>query len=244
MQTNPTERPLALCSTDSKFACSADADQKAAPVVGSRRARRGLAARLLPMLVAGALSGVALLSAAPAFAQSKIAIVDVRRAMLETEEGLRVQATLKKLFDNRQVELETKERALAAEKQKLDKEMQPGKPPSDALQRRIEAWQRQVAELQATTLEYQREMQRQESEMIMPLQRDVQKVLWELATKEGYDLILDRAAAPYYRADLDLTDRAIQMYNSGHGKGGTPPKGAPAAPAKPAPKAPPPPAKK
>lgn len=241
MRTNPIERPLAPCSTDSKLACPADAAPKGAPAVCSRRARRGLAARLLPMLVAGALSGVALLSAAPASAQSKIAVVDVRRAMLETEEGLRVQATLKKLFDSRQVELDTKQRALSEERDKLDKEAQSGKTPKDALQRRFETWQRQAAELQATMVEYQREMQRKESELTTPILQKVLGLLRRIAAQEGYDLIIDKAAAPYYRADLELTDRAIQMYNSGQTGDGPPAKGAPAAPAKPAaPKAPPP----
>ena len=43
-----------------------------------------------------------------AFAQTpggKFAIIDVRRAISETEQGLRVQATLKKLFDSRQIQL-------------------------------------------------------------------------------------------------------------------------------------------
>ncbi|XXT23718.1 OmpH family outer membrane protein [Sorangium sp. So ce429] len=193
---------------------------------------------MLPLLAAAAMGGAALLSSAPASAQSKIAVVDVRRAMLETEEGLRVQATLKKLFDSRQVELDTKQRALADERDKLDKEAQAGKTPKDALQRRFETWQRQAAELQATMVDYQREMQRKESEMTTPILQKVLGLLRRLAAQEGYDLILDKSAAPYYRADLELTDRAIQLYNSGQvgdGKAAPPAKGAaPAAPAKPA----------
>ncbi|WP_437839963.1 OmpH family outer membrane protein [Sorangium sp. So ce1153] len=196
---------------------------------------------MLPLLAAAAMGGAALLSSAPASAQSKIAVVDVRRAMLETEEGLRVQATLKKLFDSRQVELDTKQRALADERDKLDKEAQAGKTPKDALQRRFETWQRQAAELQSTMVDYQREMQRKESEMTTPILQKVLGLLRRLAAQEGYDLILDKSAAPYYRADLELTDRAIQLYNSGQtgdatpGKAAPPAKGAPpAAPAKPA----------
>ncbi|WP_437728103.1 OmpH family outer membrane protein [Sorangium sp. So ce861] len=222
---------------------SVDASRCAAPPA-RRAAGRRPAARLLPLLAAAALGGAALLSPAPASAQSKIAVVDVRRAMLETEEGLRVQATLKKLFDSRQVELDTKQRALADERDKLDKEAQAGKTPKDALQRRFETWQRQAAELQATMVDYQREMQRKESELTTPILQKVLGLLRRLAAQEGYDLILDKSAAPYYRADLELTDRAIQMYNSGQvgdaapGKGAPPAKGAaPAAPAKPAPPA-------
>ncbi|WP_437580513.1 OmpH family outer membrane protein [Sorangium sp. So ce887] len=237
MQNNAPERPFVRCSTISGSVRSADASRGAAlrsrPIAGRR-----FAARFLPLLAAAALGGAALLSSAPASAQSKIAVVDVRRAMLETEEGLRVQATLKKLFDSRQVELDTKQRALADERDKLDKEAQAGKTPKDALQRRFETWQRQAAELQSTMVDYQREMQRKESEMTTPILQKVLGLLRRLAAQEGYDLILDKSAAPYYRADLELTDRAIQMYNSGQVGEAGPAKGAPpargAAPAKPA----------
>ena len=90
--------------------------------------------RFLAPLLALAFAG-ATLAAVPreAAAQAKVAVVDVRRAVLETEEGLRVQATLKKLFDSRQVELDNKQRALQQEKEALDKETAAGKTPKDAL---------------------------------------------------------------------------------------------------------------
>jgi outer membrane protein len=37
----------------------------------------------------------------------------------------------------------------------------------------------------------------------------------KIARQNGYDLVLDKRAAPYARPDLDLTDRVVQMYNSG-----------------------------
>ena len=53
--------------------------------------------------------------------------------------------------------------------------------------------------------------------------------VWKrLATTENYDLVIDKATVAYVRTDLDLTDKCIQLYNSG---------GAPAAPA-PAPPSP------
>jgi outer membrane protein len=40
-------------------------------------------------------------------------------------------------------------------------------------------------------------------------------VIGRLAKKNGYELILDKQAAPYVRPDLDLTEQVIQMYNGG-----------------------------
>jgi outer membrane protein len=208
----------------------------AAPSSPLRRLRNGALA---------AIAGSALLlSAAPAAAQSKVAVIDVRRAVLETEQGLRVQATLKKLFDNRQVELDGKQRQLQADKETLDKEAQSGKTPKEQLQKKYENLQRAAAELQTTMVDYQREMQRKEGEMTTPILQGVLDAVKRIASQEGFEMVLEKSAVPYFRGDLELTDRAIQLYNSGQPGGAAPAtpagKGAPpAAPAaKPAPATP------
>jgi outer membrane protein len=81
------------------------------PEPRAARARRLL---LGPALAAALTGSAVVLAAGSASAQTpqKIAVVDVRRAVMETEEGLRVSSTLKRLFDNRQVELDQKQRQL------------------------------------------------------------------------------------------------------------------------------------
>jgi len=58
------------------------------------------------------LSLVVFLFSGAALAEQKVAVVDVQRAVASTEDGLRAQATLKKLFDNRQQELNKKQTEL------------------------------------------------------------------------------------------------------------------------------------
>ncbi|HVK67756.1 MAG TPA: OmpH family outer membrane protein, partial [Polyangium sp.] len=169
-----------------------------------------------PVLAAALVAGVGGFFAAEetAAAQSKIAVIDVRRAMLETEKGLRVQATLKKLFDSRQVELDAKQQKLQAEKETLEKDAQTKKVSQDQLQRRFEALQKQAADLQAIAMEYQREMQRKETELTTPIYQEIIGIVRRIAAQDGFEIILEKTAVPYMRADLEITDRAIQMYNS------------------------------
>ena len=55
------------------------------------------------------LVGMSLAVSLPASAQSKVAVIDLRRAVIETEEGLRVQAQLKRhLIANRQSSIPSK----------------------------------------------------------------------------------------------------------------------------------------
>jgi outer membrane protein len=195
---------------------------------------------LAPALAVLALGAASLVAPSPAAAQTpgKIAVIDMRRAVLETEEGLRVQATLKKLFDSRQVELDSKQNQLQRDKEELEKDAQAGKVAKEALQKRYEQLQKQFADLQAISLDYQREMQRKEAELTNPIVNKVMGIVRRIASQEGYEVVLDKAGVAYFRSDLELTDRAIQMVNSGQAgdAGGTPAKGAPgAAPPKPAP---------
>jgi len=165
-------------------------------------ARRALLGGAFVLTVAGA-----------AYAQTKIAVVDTQRAMMETEEGLRMQATLKKLFDSKQRELDKRQKDLQAEEADIQK--QRGVLSQEALQRRAEEWQREMMSLQQMYVGYNQEMQKKQGEMTQPIIQKTMGLIRRLATQEGYDLIIDKQAAPYFRSDLDLTDRIITMYNGG-----------------------------
>ena len=155
--------------------------------------------RLRNGALAAVAGGAMLLSAAPAAAQSKVAVIDVRRAVLETEQGLRVQATLKKLFDSRQADLDSKQRQLQTDKEVLDKEAQGGKVSKEVLQKKYETLQRAAAELQNSMVESQREMQRKEGEMTTPILQGVLDAVKRIAAQDGFEMVLEKSAVPYFR---------------------------------------------
>jgi outer membrane protein len=154
------------------------------------------------------------LVAPAAFAQSlKFAVVDVQRAVMETEEGLRAQATLKKFFDKRQQELDAKQTELQKQREEIEKQAKVLS--QAALQKRMEEWQKQMVELQTVFVEYNKELQKKQGELTQPIYGKMVALLRRMATQDGYDAILEKQAVPYMRQDLDLTDRVIQMYNGG-----------------------------
>lgn len=148
-----------------------------------------------------------------AWAEMKIAVVDTQRAMMETEEGLRMQANIKKVFDTKQQELEMKQNEL--EQERADIEKQQAVISQEALQRRAEAWQREMVALQQMSVNYNQELQKKQSELTQPIIEKTMLIIRRIATSQGYDLVVDKAAVPYSRSDLDLTDRVITMYNGG-----------------------------
>lgn len=182
-----------------------------------------------------ALFVAALGTTATASAQAKIAVIDTQRAIMETEDGLRAQATLKKLFDKRQHELDKKQTDLQKEREDIEK--QQNVLSKAALQKRVEKWQREMMQLQTVFVEYNKELQKKQSELTQPIFQKTMGLIRRMASNDGYDLIVDKQAVPYVRSDLDLTDRVIQQYNQGGGGGDTKTdtKGGAKAPAAPAP---------
>jgi outer membrane protein len=163
-------------------------------------------------LVAGALS----FSPSPARADApsmKVAVVDVQRAIAQTEDGLRAQATLKKLFDSKQQELN--KRQVDLQKQKEDIEKQQKVLSKETYAKRVEDWQKQMMELQQVYLEYNKELDKKQKELTDPVFEKIMGLIKRLAARDGYDLIVDKQTVAYVRSDLDLTDQLIQLYNGG-----------------------------
>ena len=149
--------------------------------------------------------------ASVASAEMKIAVVDTQRAVMETEDGLRAQATLKKHFDQRQRELDSKQVALQKEREDIEK--QKDVLSKQALQARVDKWQKEMAELQTVFVDYNKELQKKQGEMTQPIFQKTMGIVRRIATQNGYDLVVDKQAVPYYRSDLDLTDKVITEYN-------------------------------
>ncbi len=172
----------------------------------------------MPRYFLASVLGIALfLFAGIASAEQKVAVVDTQRAVASTEDGLRAQATLKKLFDSRQQELNKKQADLQRQREEIDKQAKVL--PKDALQKRVDDWQKQMLELQAIFVEYNKELEKKQKELTDPVFEKMMQIIKRIATSENIDLVMDKATVAYVRGDLDLTDRCIQMYNSGAGGG-------------------------
>jgi outer membrane protein len=145
-----------------------------------------------------------------------IAVVDMQGAVMQTEDGIRAQATLKKLFDRHQQELDAKQTQLT--KMRSDIEKQARILSREALARRMDAWQRDMVALQTVFVDYEKELQKKQTELTAPIIQRIVVIVGRIAKEKGFDVVIDKQAAPYARPDLDLTDRVIQEYNSGGGE--------------------------
>ena len=200
---------------------------------------------LAPFLAVAAVAAGVLLSSRlpaqqpPSPQTMKVAVVDVQRAVMETEDGLRAQATLKKYFDRRQGDLNAKQEDLLRRKDEIEKQSKVLS--QAALARAMEEWQRQMNEVQQVFLDYNKELQKKQGEITAPIFARVSALLRKVSKRDGYDLVLERQAVPYVRTEFDITDAIITMYNTGEEGAGDAPRepssGSAAPPAAPPPAA-------
>lgn len=155
-------------------------------------------------------------------AQNKIAIVDIQRALNETEDGRNAKEKLKKLFQQRQKTLDSQQTNLKKMKDNL--EAQRDVLSREALGKKLEEYQKALVELQTVYMEYQKELATKEGELTKDIIARMQLILRRVGQKEGYSLIIERneAGVIFVPSNLDLTDLLIQKYNAGEGKSETP----------------------
>ena len=151
----------------------------------------------------------------------KIAVVDMQRALHETEDGRKAKAQLKKLFEDRQKTLDKQQNDLKSLKESLDKQHDVLSPA--VLAKKQEELQKAFTELQQTYMEFQRELGGKEGELTKDIIERMQRIMRRVGQTEGYTLVLERneSGVVFVPSNYDLTDLLIQRYNAGEGKGET-----------------------
>jgi outer membrane protein len=146
-------------------------------------------------------------------AQVKIGVVDLQRAINETEDGRQAQRRLKKLFDERQKSLDAKQTSLKAQKESLER--QQGVLAEDAFRKKAEKFQSELMELQNEYMQYQQELSQKEAELTQKILEKMQAILRRIGQTDGYTMIIEanEGGVVWVPANLDLTDVLIQRYN-------------------------------
>ena len=170
---------------------------------------------LLTLLVAAGSSQVAKAQ------QTKIAVVDMQRAMNETEDGRKAKERLKKIFEERQKTLDKQQNDLKAMKESLEKQRDVLS--REVLAKKFEEYQKAFGELQQTYMEFQRELQSKEGELTKEIIERMQRIMRRVGQTDGYTLILERSegGVVFVPSNYDLTDLLIQRYNAGEGRSET-----------------------
>jgi len=153
-----------------------------------------------------------------ALADTKMAFVDLQRALEETEDGKKAKAKLKADFDRKQKELDEKQDELKKLKDAFDKKAQLMKP--EALQKEQQDLQNRFGDLQATYARLQKDLAQREQEATHGIFTKLQLVVGKIADREHFSMVLEKNAAVVWgQPSLDITNEVIRMYNADNGGG-------------------------
>lgn len=148
------------------------------------------------------------------YAQVRIAVVDMQRALLETNDGRHAKNQLKRLFESRQEALNHRQEGLKRMKETLEKQARVLDRPT--LERRSVEYQKSVVELQQSYMEYQQELAQKEAELTKQILVNLQGVVRQIGQTENFTFVLDQGAVIWAPTHVDITDRVIVNYNHEH----------------------------
>jgi outer membrane protein len=157
----------------------------------------------------------------------KLGYVDMQRALNETEDGRKAKANLKKVFDQKQKELDEQQAALKKDIEDLDKKRT--LLPADKVREKEAELQSRMQKVQQTYLRHQQDLSTKEQEATGKIFERMTRIISKIAASENFAMILDKSALVFAKPHLDLTNELIRRYNAGEGAEGgataaTPPK--------------------
>lgn len=161
----------------------------------------------------------ALLCSAPLTAAAqKIAVVDMTRAINETEEGRQAREKLEKFAKARQTSLEKQKEGLM--KMQADFKKQESVLTPEVKAKKEQEYNKALNELQMKLMEFQRELAAKEQQLTEDIVKRMSSIVRRIGQKDGYALVIDRqqAGVIFVPDAYDLTDVVIQRYNAGEGK--------------------------
>jgi len=165
----------------------------------------------------------ALLPLAPvARADSKVAFVDLQRALNEVADGRQAKAKLKKEFDQRQKQLDERQEEL----KRLQADLQSkGDAMSDEARHKAqEEMDQKLMDVSRLYAQLQKELTQKEHDATKGIFAKMSSLIRSIAEAEGVSMVFEKTDSGllYAQPSLDLTNELIRRYNSSGGLRDTP----------------------
>jgi outer membrane protein len=160
-----------------------------------------------------AVAAIALAALAPkVYAQARFAVVDLNRAVLESQEGQRANNYVKTLWKRRQEELDLRQKALKL----MRDDMVRAQPTTDqnTQRARTEEYQRQFLTYQQVAFEYQDDLAQREARVTKHIYTNMQSVIQSVASRQNFTAVFERQGVVYATPAMDLTDQVVRQYNT------------------------------
>ena len=146
------------------------------------------------------------------FAQTKVAVVSMQAALLETAELKKDQADMEARYKPRQQQIDQLQKDIAA----LQQQLQSNKLNADGEADITAQGQRKQRELQRMDQDLREDVQRDRDRILRAAGQRMAEVIHKLAEQRGYDLVIDVSTTYYFKPAMDLTKDATAAYDQAY----------------------------
>ncbi len=153
----------------------------------------------------------AVVFAGVAAAQSKVAVVNLQQAVLQTAEIKKASTALEAKYKPKQAEMEKLRAEIADIQQKL--QAGAGKLTPQAQQDLTLDGQRKQRDLQRKQQDVQEELDAERNEILQSSGQRMAGIVKKLAEERAVDIVVDFSSTLYFKPALDLTADAVAAYD-------------------------------
>lgn len=157
-------------------------------------------------------SFVLLFTALAAAAQTRVGVINVQNAILDTAEIKKAQADLTAKYKPRQDRVE----GLQKDLQDIQTKLQSGKLNEQAAADAQVTGQRKQRELQRLVDDLQSDVDRERNDILQRSGQRMTDVVRKLAEAKGLDMVVDVSTTLYFKPALDLTKEAVTEYDKAY----------------------------
>jgi len=147
-----------------------------------------------------------------ASAQLKVAVVNVQKAMLDSDELKKESTVIEAKYKPRQDELQKLKRDL----QSIQQQLQSNKLTQQASADLQLQGQRKQRDAQRLSDDLQAEFDRDRQDVLGKAAQKMQDVVKKLAEDKGLDVVMDVSQTLYVKPTLDITAEALAAYNKAY----------------------------
>ncbi len=149
-----------------------------------------------------------------ALAQTKVVVINLQRAVLESNEIKKASTELETKYKPRQQELEKLQMEIDKIRQTLETGQGKLSPQGEA-DLTAEGTRKQT-QLTRKTEDLQKEVEAERNEILGKSSKQMQEVVAKLATEKGYDVVVDVSTTVFFKPALEITNDAITAYNTAY----------------------------
>jgi outer membrane protein len=149
-----------------------------------------------------------------ALAQSKVGVINLQKAVLESAEIKAASAAMEARYKPRVAAIEQLNRDIAAISENLQKNSGKLTPQAEATMNSDGT--RKQRDAQRLNEDLQADLERERNEILGKATTKMQEVVKQVADAKGLDIVVDVPYAVFYKPALDITTEVIAAYDKAH----------------------------